>query len=169
MLPIKENTYIISNAIDIINQKTNDNNHLDRLIKQKTNLPKTVQLQIGTRVIFLNNSEYKHKIFNGIIRIITDINVELQEIRCAFCVQGRIVDIAVKKHTSSFIINGAPANSQMFEKGQAYVALSRCNNWNNIKIRLLTREAFTVDNATIKEYERLEHKASEPLPLSRPL
>ena len=60
-------------------------------------------------------------------------------------------------------------DSQMFEKGQAYVALSRCNNWDNIKIRSLTREAFTVDKSMIKEYERLESKASEPLPLSRPL
>jgi len=149
--------------------------------------------------MFLNNSEYKHKISNGTIGIITDINIESQEVRCAFCIQGGIVDIAVKKHTSSFIINGAPSSrtqyplinpfaitvhktqgltlpdvslnldSQMFEKGQAYVALSRCNNWNNIKIRSLSKEAFTVDISMIEEYERLERKASEPLPLSRPL
>jgi len=77
ILLIKENIYIISNAINIINQKTNDNSYLDRLIKQKTNLLKMVQLQTGTRVMFLNNSEYKHKISNGIIRIITDIIIEL--------------------------------------------------------------------------------------------
>ncbi|CAI2193702.1 1325_t:CDS:2, partial [Funneliformis geosporum] len=42
-LPTNENKYTISNAIDIINGKINDNDnsHLEKLIKQKTNLPKT--------------------------------------------------------------------------------------------------------------------------------
>src|SRR5690242_13032122 len=109
------------------------------------------------------------------------------------------MDIIVKRCTSSFIINGAPAsrtqfplinafaltshkvqastlpdisldlNSQMFEKGQAYVAISRCTNWNNVKIKSLSREAFAADKSVIKEYERLETIASQPLPLSRPL
>jgi hypothetical protein len=55
----------------------------------------------------------------------------------------------------------------MFEKGQAYVAISRCNNWSNVKIKSLSREAFAVDKLMIKEYERLESIASQPLPLSR--
>jgi ATP-dependent DNA helicase PIF1 len=58
---------------------------------------------------------------------------------------------------------------QMFERGQAYVALSRCSNWDDVKIRSLSMEAFMVDRSVIKEYERLEEKASEPLPLSRSL
>ena len=141
----------------------------------------------------LNNSQFKYKICNGTIGIITDINAELQEIRCAFCVQNAIVDIAVKKQTSSFLINGTPASriqfplinafaltvhkiegltlpdvslnldSQMFEKGQSYTAISRCKSWNNIKIKSLSRKAFMVDKLMIKEYERLEIRASEPL------
>jgi ATP-dependent exoDNAse (exonuclease V) alpha subunit len=199
MLPISDEKYLISNSIDIINGKVQNNQHFSRLIKQNTNLPSTIRLQIGARVMFLNNSQYKHKISNGTIGIITDIDIELQEIRCAFCVQNAIVDMAVKKCTSSFIINGAPASrtqfplinafavtvhkvqgltlpdislnldSQMFERGQAYVAISRCSNWNDVKIRSLSREAFIVDESMIKEYERLEAIASEPLPLSRPL
>ena len=54
----------------------------------------------------------------------------------------------------------------MFKKGQAYVAISRYSNWDNVKIKSLSREAFTVDKSVIKEYERLEAKASEPLHLS---
>jgi ATP-dependent DNA helicase PIF1 len=200
MLPIEDdNKYLISDSIDVINGKVQNNAHYSTLIKQQTNLPPTVRLQIGARVMFLNNSQYKHKISNGTIGIITDIDTELQEIRCAFCVQSAIVDIAVKKCTSSFIINGAPAsrtqfplinafaltshkvqaltlpdisldlNSQMFEKGQAYVAISRCKSWDNVKIKSLSREAFTVDKSMIKEYERLESIASQPLPLSRSL
>jgi hypothetical protein len=57
----------------------------------------------------------------------------------------------------------------MFEKDRAYVVLSRCTNWDNVKIRSLSMEAFTVDKSMIKEYERLECMASEPLLLSRPL
>ena len=199
MLPMINEKHLISNSIDIINGKVQNTKHLSTLIKQKTNLPSSIHLQVGARVMFLNNSQFKYGICNGTIGIITDISIELQEIRCAFCVQNAIVDIAVKKHTSSFLINGAPASrtqfplinafaltvhkvegltlpditlsldSQMFEKGQSYTAISRCTNWDNVKIKSLSREAFIVDKSMIKEYERLEVKASEPLPLSRPL
>jgi hypothetical protein len=47
--------------------------------------------------------------------------------------------------------------------------ISRCNSWDNVKIKSLSREAFKVDDSMIKEYKRLEKKASEPLPLSTPL
>ncbi|RHZ45137.1 hypothetical protein Glove_689g14 [Diversispora epigaea] len=59
--------------------------------------------------------------------------------------------------------------TQMFEKGQAYTALSRCCAWDNIKIRSLNREAFRVDKSMVKESERLETIASNPLPLLRSL
>ncbi|RHZ58637.1 hypothetical protein Glove_372g126 [Diversispora epigaea] len=52
---------------------------------------------------------------------------------------------------------------------QAYTALSRCCEWDNIKIRSLNREAFIVDKSMVKEYERLETIASNPLPLLRSL
>ena len=98
MLPIRNNKYLISNSIDIINGKIiQSDNHSNVLIKQKTNLPLIVHLQVGARVIFLNNSQYKYKICNGTIGIITDINIESQEVRCAFYVQNAIVDIASKK------------------------------------------------------------------------
>jgi ATP-dependent exoDNAse (exonuclease V) alpha subunit len=198
-LPIENGKHLIPNAIDIINGEIQSTKHSSALMKQKTNLPLAVRLQVGARVMFLNNSQYKYKICNGTIGIVTDIDVELQEVRCAFCVQGAIVDIAVKMHTSSFLVNGAPASrtqfplinafaltvhkvqgitlpcislnldSQMFEKGQAYTAISRCSNWNDVKIKSLSREAFKVDTSMIQEYERLERKASEGLPLSRPL
>ncbi|RGB35674.1 hypothetical protein C1646_759077 [Rhizophagus diaphanus] len=98
-----------------------------------------------------------------------DIDVKSQEVRCAFCIQSTIIDMAVKKYTSLFLINnGAPAinlDSQMFEKGQAYIAISRYSNWNNVKINSLIREEFAVDKSMINEYERLEAKTVEPLPL----
>ena len=56
----------------------------------------------------------------------------------------------------------------MFEKGQAYVAISRCAKWENVKIKSLNREAFAIDKSMVEEYKRLENIASKPLPLSRP-
>ncbi len=64
--------------------------------------------------MFLNNFQYKQKICNGTIGIITDINIELQEVRCVFYVQNAIVDIAVKKCTSSFTMNRVPASRTQF-------------------------------------------------------
>ena len=48
--------------------------------------------------MLLNNSEYKRKMSNRTIGIITDINIELQEIRCAFYIQRAIVDSSKKTH-----------------------------------------------------------------------
>jgi ATP-dependent exoDNAse (exonuclease V) alpha subunit len=199
MLPIQNDKYLISNSVDIINGQIQNDAYYSSLIKRQTNLPPTIRLQVGARVMFLNNSQYRYKISNGTIGIVTDINLESQEIRCAFCVQNAIVDIVVKKYTSSFIINGAPVSrrqfplinafaltthkiqgltlpdisvdldGQMFEKGQAYTALSRCKSWDNVKIKSLSREAFAVDKSVVKEYERLEAIALQPLPLSRSL
>jgi len=53
----------------------------------------------------------------------------------------------------------------MFSPGQAYTALSRCPNWNNVQIAALDRSAFKTDPGMIKEYERLELIAASPLPI----
>ena len=59
--------------------------------------------------------------------------------------------------------------SEKFYTIKNKLKISRCNSWDNVKIRSLSREAFKVDDSMIKEYKRLEKKASEPLPLSTPL
>jgi len=56
-------------------------------------------------------------------------------------------------------------DNQIFAAGQAYVALSRCPNWLKVHIASLDPSAFITDQSMIKEYERLEQKASTPLPL----
>ena len=62
-----------------------------------------------------------------------------------------------------------PQPSEKFIQQKINLKVSRCNSWDNVKIRSLSREAFKVDDSMIKEYKRLEKKASEPLPLSTPL
>jgi ATP-dependent exoDNAse (exonuclease V) alpha subunit len=113
--------------------------------------------------MFLNNSQYRHKIANGTIGIVTDI----EKLGVHFVSKNAIVDMVVKKYTSSVIINGTPTiriqfplinefaltthkiqastlpdisvdlNAQMFEKGQSYTAISRCKSWDNVKIKSL--------------------------------
>ena len=53
----------------------------------------------------------------------------------------------------------------MFFAGQVYVALSRYSDWSKVHIASLHSFAFIVDKSMIKEYERLEKIAAQPLPL----
>ncbi|GES75088.1 AAA family ATPase [Rhizophagus clarus] len=160
MLPTEDDKHLISNSTDIVNGKIQNNAHYSTLIKQQTNLPSTVRLQVGARVMFLNNSQYKHKIANETIGTITDIDIELQEVRSsASRTQFPLINaFALTSHKVQALTLpdiSLDLNSQMFEKGQAYVAISRCKDWNNVKIKSLSREAFVVDRLMIKEYERL--------------
>ena len=51
----------------------------------------------------------------------------------------------------------------MFSPGQAYVAISRCQSWDDIQILSLTTDAFLVDKRVKKEYKRLEKMSSQIL------
>ena len=144
--------------------------------------------------MFLNNSQIHHQICNGSFGIIIDVDIENNNVRVAFSVSSAIVDMAVSKQTSHFLINGVPAtrtqfplhnaftltvhkcqgltlpdvslslDSQIFTSGQAYVSLSRCSKWEDVKINSLSRDAFKVDPSMINEYERLEEIVTRPLP-----
>ncbi|RHZ48045.1 hypothetical protein Glove_562g6 [Diversispora epigaea] len=120
MLPIQNDKYIISDVEDVINERLQDYECSDKLFKGKTNLPKRLETRIGAKIMFLNNSEYKHKMCKGTLGVNTDINKETQEIKCAFCIKGGIVDIKITKQVSSFYINGAPASRRQFPIINAY-------------------------------------------------
>jgi hypothetical protein len=49
-------------------------------------------------------------------------------------------------------------DKQFFAAGQAYTALSRAPSWDVVEIPCLDKQAFAVDQAVIREYERLENK-----------
>jgi hypothetical protein len=48
---------------------------------------------------------------------------------------------------------------------QRIFSVSHCSNWSNVHIATFHPSAFITDKSMIKEYERLEQKASTPLPL----
>ena len=195
MLPVNENKFLISSAIDFINNQKYNPDDSQKLFKNKTNFPNHLRLQQGARVMYLKNDLMDQNICNGTIGVVTDINLENLEIRVAFSVVGGIVDIGIKKETITFLIDGKPASrcqfplqnafaltvhktqgltlpevslsldNQIFSAGQAYVALSRCSDWSKVHIASLHPSAFIVDKSMLEEYKRLEEIAANPLPL----
>jgi len=195
MLPVTENKFLISSAIDFIDNQQCNPDDSQKLFKKRTNFPNHLRLQQGARVMYLRNNLIDQNICNGTVGVVTDINLENLEIRVAFSVVGGIVDIGIKKETITFLIDGKPASrcqfplqnafaltvhktqgltlpevslsldNQIFSAGQAYVALSRCSDWSKVHIASLHPSAFIVDKSMLKEYERLEEIAARPLPL----
>ncbi len=195
VLPTTHDKFMISHAIDTINGEQWNTSLTEKIFKSKTNLPPSVRLQQGAKVMYLNNSKSDLNIYNGTIGVITDVSIESNLVRVSFSVPNGIIDIDVKAELNHFIINGNHAtrrqfpiqncytltvhktqgltlyyisvslDDQMFSPGQAYTALSRCPNWNNVQIAALDRSAFKTDPGMIKEYERLELIAASPLPI----
>jgi PIF1-like helicase/Helitron helicase-like domain at N-terminus len=195
MLPVNENKFLISTAVDFIDKQQYDPDISQKLFKKKTNFPKYLRLQQGARVMYLKNDLKDQKICNGTVGVVLDINLENLEVRVAFSVMGGIVDIGIKRETVTFMINGKPSSrcqfplqnsfaltvhkvqgltlpeiclyldEQMFSAGQTYVALSRCTDWSKVHIASLHPSAFITDKSMVEEYKRLEQKAATPLPL----
>ena len=194
-LPIENEKYLISYSKDIINGEEQECESADYLMKNKTNLPSVLRLQIGCRVMFLNNKHIKKQIANGTIGVVVDVDKIKEIVRVAFCVNGGMVDIEVGPEPMHFFINGIPAcrvqyplqnafaltshkaqsitlpqaslylDNQMFAPGQAYVAISRCQSWDDIQILSLSPDAFLVDQRVKEEYKRLEQISSQNLPI----
>lgn len=194
-LPVHQQKFLISDALDYIEgvQVQNDISQPD--FKSKTNLPSTVRLQHGARVMFLNNSLIDDGICNGTIGIVTDVNTQEPSIQVAFCTRDSIVLKWISPQTSYFYTAGRRASrtqfplqnsfgltvhktqsvtlpstnidlADLFAPGQAYTAISRCKQWNDVQIMNLHKNAFITDPEVIEEYNRLETLASQPLPIT---
>ena len=194
-LPDEDEKYLISYSKDIINGEVQEHGSAEYLMKYKTNLPSMVRLQIGCRVMFLNNKYIKKKICNGTIGVVIDLDKVKEIVKVAFCIDGGIVNAEIEPEPAHFMINGIPAcriqfplqnafaltvhktqgitlpqtslylDNQMFSPGQSYVALSRCQSWNDIQILSISSESFLVDERVKKEYMRLEQISSKMLPI----
>ncbi|CAB4433506.1 unnamed protein product [Rhizophagus irregularis] len=195
MLPVNADKYLIAESIDFVEGKRIPPEHIQSQFKLKTNMPPTVRLQQGARVMYLNNSLINDGICNGTIGVVTDVNKQQPSVQVAFCIHGAIVQKWIIRETAYFYSNGQQASrtqfplqnsfsltthktqsltlpsaildlSQMFTPGQAYTAISRCSKWEHIQIMNLNRSSFIVDPNVIKEYARLKQIASQPLPIS---
>lgn len=195
-LPVDNDKFINCEAIDFQNGVHVPIEHSQTDFKTKTNLPTTVRLQQGARVMFLNNSLINEGICNGTIGIITDVDKSIPSVQVAFCVRNAIVHKSIVKQTSYFYVSGSHASrtqfplqnafaltahktqsltlpsislaldSQLFSPGQAYVAISRCPSWDHVHISSLHRDAFMVDPEVVHEYDRLQQIATRPLSIT---
>jgi ATP-dependent exoDNAse (exonuclease V) alpha subunit len=190
-LPLEDDNFILSEAIDFENGHQIASEYTQSEFKSKTNLPLTVRLQQGARVMFLNNSLMAEGICNGTIGIVTNVDKNKMSVQVAFCINAAIVHRWITQQTAYFYASGQSSRtqfplqncfaltvhktqsltlpqisvdlSQLFSPGQAYTAVSRCKTWDNIQIIGLHREAFIVDPEVVKEYERLEHIATQSI------
>jgi len=86
--------------------------------KLKTNLPPSLRIQQGARVMFLNNSSIEKGICNRTIGIVTDFDKETLSVQ-VFYVQNEIIHCGyLTTYTSYF-----------YAAGQADVFISRCPTW----------------------------------------
>ena len=113
-LPVSENKFLIFQAVDFMNSVQQDPSFSDHMFKPKTNLPLSVRLQPGARIMYLNNSLISHGICNGTVGVITDVNHLDGYVRVAFSTKGSIIDIDVYKHTYYFKINEANSYCTQF-------------------------------------------------------
>jgi len=191
-LPVEDDKYMICNAVDFINGVRQPINISQPDFKLRTNLPPSICIQQGTRVMYLNNTLIDKGICNGTVGIITDFDKDTLSIQVAFCVQSGIVHCWISQQTSYFYAAGQKVSrtqfplqnsfaltihktqgltlqsvtlsldDNIFSAGQAYVAISRCPTWENLNILSLHRDAFITDNSIVEEYQRLQLQAAKP-------
>jgi hypothetical protein len=195
ILPVNIDKYIVAESIDFLDGKHISSELTQTAFKSKTNMPTTLRLQQGARVMYLNNSLIKDGICNGTIGVITDLDKQQPSVQIAFCVHGAIIHKWITRETAYFYSTGQQASrtqfplqnsfsltvhktqsvtlptisvdlSQLFAPGQAYTAISRCPKWNCIQITNLSKDSFIVDPNVINEYSRLKRIASQPLPIT---
>ena len=195
VLPVEDNCFLISEAIDFQDGIQTSSKASQVEFKTKTNLPLSVRLQQGARVMFLNNSLISGGICNGTIGVVVSLDKSIPKVQVAFCIKDAIVLKWVMRETSYFYAFGQHASrtqfplqnsfaltvhktqgitlphvslaldSQIFSPGQTYVAISRCPTWDKVCISSLHHDAFITDPEVINEYERLERIASQTLPI----
>ena len=148
---------LISIAIDYINQIECEPKEYDKQFRHYTNLPSELTVKEGARVMFLTNKLFNENLCNGSIGVVTKL-IDEDNIEVAFPIDSGINQVTVKKITTYFNLNGAPAqrtqfplqnafaltvhktqgltlphitislDEQMFANGQAYVAISRAKS-----------------------------------------
>ena len=182
MLPISDGKFLILQSIDSINSTRWDPSSSEPIFKTKTNLSTSIRLQLGARVMFLNNSLIKQGICNGTVGIITNLDIPNDSIHVAFSIRGSIIDTTIHKQTHYFeslencfalTIHKIQSltlsrisiilDHNIFSPGQAYTTLSRCSTWENVDISHLDRFAFMIDQNMVQEYQRL-HDVSQSNP-----
>ncbi|GET04747.1 P-loop NTPase superfamily protein [Rhizophagus clarus] len=107
-----------------------------------TNYPVELVLSVGTRVMFLNNTQFKHGLYNGSIGIVMKI-CNQESIEVAFPLTDGIKTFTIQKDTVFFTFN-------------AYVAMSRSPSWDKLDITSFNINSIKTDKRVLEEYNRLQ-------------
>ncbi len=172
-------------SIDFVNNEQWNRFQTEKAFMHHTNYPVELVLSIGTRVMYLNNTQFKHGLYNGSIGIVMKID-DQESIEVAFPLTNGIKTFTIQKDTAFFTYNGMPAkriqfplqnafaltvhktqgltlphstltlDESIFANGQAYVAMSRSPSWDNLDITSFDINSIKTDRRVLKEYERLQ-------------
>jgi len=172
-------------SVDFVNNKQWDRFQSEKAFMHHTNYPVELVLSIGTRVMYLNNTQFKHGLCNGSIGVIIKIH-DQESVEVAFPLESGIKTFTIQKDTAFFTYNGMPAkriqfplqsafaltvhktqgitlphstlslDESIFANGQAYVAMSRSPSWNKLDITSFNINSIKTDKHVLKEYERLQ-------------
>ena len=176
-----------STSIDFVNNEQWNLHQAEKTFMHHTNYPSELTLTIGVRVMYLNNNQFKHGLYNGSIGIVTKI-FDQESVEVAFPLNDGIKIFHVKKDTIFFTLNGMRAkrtqfplqnafaltvhktqsltlphitlslDESIFATGQAYVAMSRATSWDKLEISSFDINSIKSDQRVLKEYERLQRK-----------
>ncbi|GBC12415.2 PIF1-like helicase domain-containing protein [Rhizophagus irregularis DAOM 181602=DAOM 197198] len=179
--------FLISTAIDYVNEKECIPKEYDKQFRHYTNLPSELIIREGARVMFLTNKLFNEQLCNGSIGVVTKL-INENQVEVAFPINNGINQVIVEKITTYFNLHGASAqrtqfplqnafaltvhktqgltlphvtvslDEQMFAHGQSYVAISRATSWENLEIQSFDPNAIKVDDAMLSELNRLQEK-----------
>ena len=172
-------------SVDFVNNEQWDRSQSEKAFMHYTNYPVELVLAVGTRVMFLNNTQFRHGLYNGSIGVVMKI-CDQENIEVAFPLTDGIKTFTIQKDTVFFTFNGMPAkrtqfplqnafaltvhktqsitlphstlslDQSIFACGQAYVAMSRSPSWDKLDITSFNINSIKTDKRVLKEYERLE-------------
>ena len=150
-----------------------------------TNYPAELVLSVGTRVMFLNNTQFKYGLYNGSIGVVIKI-CNQENVEVAFPLTDGIKTFTIQRDTVFFTYNGMPAkrtqfplqnafaltvhktqsitlphstlslDESIFACRQAYIAMSRSPLWDKLDIKSFNINSIKTDKHILKEYERLQ-------------
>src|SRR4051812_11743052 len=172
-------------SVDFVNNEQWERFQSEKAFMHYTNYPVELVLAVGTRVMFLNNTQFKHGLYNGSIGVIMKI-CDQENVEVAFPLTDGIKTFTIQKDTVFFTFNGMPAkrtqfplqnafaltvhktqsvtlphstislDESIFACGQAYVAMSRSPSWDKLDITSFNISSIKTDRRVLREYERLQ-------------
>lgn len=91
-------------SIDFVNNEQWDRSQTEKAFMHHTNYPVELILSVGTRVMYLNNTQFKHGLYNGSIGIVMKIHHDQESIEVASPLINGIKTFTIKKTQHSLLI-----------------------------------------------------------------